>query len=130
MTFDLATILEVLTWSTLSSQQASLSRHLMRGTLSLYPSEFISSLLSILITPPMYLAPLSVVRWTTSSKYCLSGSSFKVIYWLKTNLLLLAGATSVVMVELLNWMCILQGNLIFMVIEMMFRLYWYTYIYC
>lgn len=55
-------ILEVLTWSTLSSQQASLSRHLIKGMFNLYPSEFINSLLSILMTPPMYLAPLSVVR--------------------------------------------------------------------
>lgn len=124
LSFDLATTLEVLTWSTLSSQQASLSRHLMRGTFSRSPSDFMRSPLTSLITPPMYLAPLSVVKWTTSSKNCLSGSSWRVIYWLKMNLLVLDGETSVVIVLLLTWMCILHGNLIFIVIAMMFKLYW------
>ena len=76
------------------------------------------------MTPPTYLAPLSVVKWTTSYEKLLSGSYCRVTYWLKMNLLADVGDTYVVIDWWLNSICILQGNFIFIAMAIMFKLYW------
>jgi len=74
----------------------------------------------------MYFDPLSVESWIIISKYFtyLSISFFKMIYWLKINLLEFgAGATSVVSCFPSCYKLIRQGNLTLSEIEIMLRVY-------
>lgn len=66
------------TWSTLNSQEASESKHLDKWTTSIYPYCWTNYDCANLITPAIYLAPLSVAKFATISKCVRSVSSLKV----------------------------------------------------
>lgn len=90
---------ELLTWSTRTYAKASGSIHLDRERTSLYPSDLMSSALYSLMTPAIYLAPLSVSKLTVSSKQSLWVSSLRRTSWLKIYLWSSEGGASPVISE-------------------------------
>jgi hypothetical protein len=75
-----------LTLETFNSQNASESKHLVKGAIIFSPSDLVKSSISSFNNPETYLEPFSVIRLILIYKKCLSAYSLIITSWLKTNL--------------------------------------------